>query len=247
MTDAPVYSSGTVLPGSVLAGVPTAPDPLIASMLAAEVSRREEPVRLRQGTVTALSLSGIPTITVNLGGTDIPGCRYFYGYVPHVGDVVWCLKNGLDVLVIGTLVTNDSAAMRLIQFAGDGTQFTTSSTTGASMGTAGAQGTFVAPPSGTVEVTVGGQIASDTAGQAAVMTFEVKTGTTIGSGTVHQALNINKGILNANTQNIRTSMTFPVTGLTPGADYNTRTILMTTNSAAVARAAWTFLSIRPSP
>ena len=247
MTEAP-YASGTVLPGSLLAGgTPTRPDPLLASMLAAEVRRPEDPLRLRQGVVTAIDAGPPPSITLNLGGTDVPGCRYLQGYVPHVGDVVWCLRNGLDVIALGTLPQNDSAAMRLTQFAGDGTQTSTTSTTGAAMGAAGAQGIFTAPPSGIVEFTVGAQLRCATAGQSAVMGFEVKAGSTIGSGTVFLAHDINKGVLNANTQNIRTSMTFPVTGLTPFAVYNTRTVMFTTNAAATAFFAWTFLSIRPSP
>lgn len=108
MSAQPLYSSGTVLPGALLQGTaPVRPDPLISTMLAREVAKEEDPVKLRQGTVSAMDLvwgpTATPSLTINLGGKDIPGCRFINGYQPRLGDVVWCLRNGLDVLVIGSL------------------------------------------------------------------------------------------------------------------------------------------------
>jgi hypothetical protein len=140
-----------------------------------------------------------------------------------------------------------SSAMRTLAFAGDGTQVTTTSTAGIAMGASGAQGTFVAPPSGIVEVEVMGQLGSSTDGQAAGCSFEVKTGATIGSGTVIDAASINKAALCANNQVVRSSQTHLVSGLTPGSTYNIRTILFSGVGTNTARCAWTRLIVRPSP
>jgi len=140
-----------------------------------------------------------------------------------------------------------SGAMRPKFFDGDGSAFATTSLTGVAMGASGAQGTFVAPPSGIVEVTVASQLRTvTTVGQSAIVGFEIKDGAVIGSGGSIQAFDANKAVLNANLGQVRSERTYQVTGLTAGATYNIRTICATTSAGSQAQAAWNSLIVRPS-
>lgn len=62
------------------------------------------PLGLRQGTVQATA-TGPSRVTVRLGaGTkDLPDRRYLAPYVPTVGDTVWVLVAGADLVVLGKL------------------------------------------------------------------------------------------------------------------------------------------------
>lgn len=53
---------------------------------------------LRQATVTAV---GTGTVDLTLGGAAVPGVKHLSAYTPTVGDVVFCLVAGRDVLVLG--------------------------------------------------------------------------------------------------------------------------------------------------
>jgi hypothetical protein len=59
----------------------------------------------REGIVTSIDLSnpsaGLPTLTVNMGGIDIPGMAYVASYVPTVGDKVFVEMAAKDPLVVG--------------------------------------------------------------------------------------------------------------------------------------------------
>lgn len=59
---------------------------------------------LRQGVVSAV---GVGSLSVQLAGSPyaIGNVRYLDSYAPVVGDVVWMLKNGPDLLVLGTIET----------------------------------------------------------------------------------------------------------------------------------------------
>lgn len=63
---------------------------------------RPEPPLLRQGVVSAV---GAGIVSVQLAGSPyaVGNVRYLDSYEPVVGDVVWMLKNGPDLLVLGAL------------------------------------------------------------------------------------------------------------------------------------------------
>ncbi|MGW5402645.1 hypothetical protein, partial [Streptomyces sp. NPDC003952] len=91
---------------------------------------------------------------------------------------------------------------------------------------------FTAPASGKVYVTVTSHMEHNTAAAFAYVAFEVRDGSTIGSGTVVHAANTDEGV------GIGSSGTAPtrinagnrvlITGLTPGSAYNARTMHLTT-------------------
>lgn len=136
--------------------------------------------------------------------------------------------------------------MRTQEFVGDGTTATTTSTTGVAMGTAGAEGVFEAPASGIIDVTVMADLSNSAISSASACSFEVREGTTIGSGTVVDAASINKAALGKTIEAIRSNGTYLVDGLTPGADYNIRTIQFSDSGSNTASAALVRLLLRPS-
>lgn len=121
-----------------------------------------------------------------------------------------------------------------IMFVSNGTTFTTTSTSGVAMGSSGAQGVFEAPPSGELILWVSGQAKASVDGQPAAISFEVREGLTIGSGTTVVSKNIDRAFLNAGTQYVRGSMPYTVDGLTPGDDYNVRTIAFSGSGSSTA-------------
>ena len=125
-------------------------------------------------------------------------------------------------------------ALADIMFVSDGSTFTTTSTAGVAMGSAGAQGVFEAPPSGELILWVSGQAKASVDGQPAAISFEVRKGLSIGSGTSVVARNIDRAFLNAGTQYVRGSMPYTVDGLTPGNDYNVRTIAFSGSGSSTA-------------
>lgn len=82
---------------------------------------------------------------------------------------------------------------------------------------------FVAPPSGKVNVLATCGAANGTIAQFTLVSFEVKTGTSVGSGTVQTASDENtasqfqSAVAASNGQHTAAGL---VTGLTPGASYN---------------------------
>lgn len=79
---------------------------------------------------------------------------------------------------------------------------------------------FVAPPSGTVKITIAGFLRAAADGQSTTLFFEIRNGGVIKSGTVWQAGNPNLSLANYNAQFIKGDHAELVTGLTPGNTYN---------------------------
>lgn len=140
-----------------------------------------------------------------------------------------------------------SPSMRAQEYVGSLASYTTTSTTGTTGGTAGASGVFVAPPSGVVMFIPFATLRVSVAGQAAVLTYEVRVGGTVGSGAIQTAASIDRGPQNSNVDNVRSSWPTIVEGLTPGATYNCRTILMSGVTTSTATAAHTRLMMIPQP
>lgn len=106
-------------------------------------------------------------------------------------------------------------------------------TTGASLSPGGA-GTiahdghvFTAPPSGVVAVVAGCFVRASVAGTATYLSWELREGGTLGSGTVVQGPSTASGFGNYNTQHVAGERTYVMTGLTPGATYNIRMMAVT--------------------
>lgn len=89
---------------------------------------------------------------------------------------------------------------------------------------------FVAPPTGKVYITVGGRIQCQTSANTIYLSFEVRTGATVGSGTVVLATDAGRAVgAGANATGFtfiraESSKRYLLTGLTPGASYNARTL-----------------------
>lgn len=109
--------------------------------------------------------------------------------------------------------------------------------------TSGAQGTFVAPNSGKVRITVGGFIKAGTAGQPAQLGWDLRAGATIGSGTMVQAMANTNAVGNYNNQYVNATTSTIVTGLTPGDTYNLRHHFYCTVTGSVVTA--TTLTVEP--
>lgn len=124
----------------------------------------------------------------------------------------------------GSLIEVEPDAQTDEQSASD-TSTSTSYTT-ADMTTCGTA--FVAPASGKVLVHISARLDHSTAAPAFV-SFEVREGNVVGSGTVVLAADDTRSLMNHNTNEIMGGVTFPVTGLTSGADYNVRLMHKTTS------------------
>jgi hypothetical protein len=100
--------------------------------------------------------------------------------------------------------------------------------------------TFVAPPTGKVYVTVSGRIQCQTASNTVYLSFEVRTGSTIGSGTVITAAEARRSVgVGGNAtgftfSRVVGSYRYLLTGLTPGDTYNARTMHAAQGPASAA-------------
>lgn len=81
---------------------------------------------------------------------------------------------------------------------------------------------FTACTTGRAEVEFNADLFNDTAAQFTVCSFVVRTGSTVGSGTVFQAASDSRAIVNTGTSPIQAGVTSLVSGLTPGDVYNVR-------------------------
>jgi hypothetical protein len=149
--------------------------------------------------------------------------------------------------VNGEWLAVDLSSLRVSQFSSDGSTFTSTSVTGESMGTSGAEGTFVAPASGDVLIWVSGQAKASVAGQAAAIAYEVRAGATIGSGSIISSRTTDRSFLTTNTQYVRGSMPFLLEGLVPGDTYNVRTFAMSGDAGSTASLGHCRITVAPQP
>lgn len=80
--------------------------------------------------------------------------------------------------------------------------------------------TFVAPTSGKVNIHNTGQAVNSTAANSARIGHTLRTGGSIGSGTVVQAADDARALTVVGTDPMAATRITPITGLTPGATYN---------------------------
>lgn len=111
------------------------------------------PLRMRQGVVTAASGSDVAdgVCTVTLGGdttTPIVGVACLDSYRPMVGDTVWVIVNGTDLLVVGRVGYAD--AVPFATAAGNQVVSVSAATSGSVTGVAFPAGRFTVAPRVTV-------------------------------------------------------------------------------------------------
>lgn len=179
-------------------------------------------VRLQTATVSSIAADGTVDILLN-GATvaDVP-CLGSARFVS--GQAVQVLSYRGSLLVIGGSGKPSSQAVSAVG--------STTSSTAAAVGTTfvnsltgtGIHGVaFIAPPSGKVDV-LGRAVGSNaTAGGFVLLDFEIRAGSSIGSGTVFRASNNSTaGVFQSSTASQQATLVTGdvVSGLTPGAAYN---------------------------
>jgi hypothetical protein len=182
------------------------------------------PLRLQAATVSSIASDGTVDILLN-GATvaDVPvlGSARFVS-----GQSVQVLSYRGSLLVLG----GSGKAVQpgpVVATGGNTDTGTTTSTsyvnslTGATNNVWGVA--FIAPPSGTVMVSCKAAAANATAGDYALMDFQIRTGATPNLGSVIRNANDNTaGIIRSSTASLQATIVSSdvVTGLTPGTQYN---------------------------
>lgn len=113
---------------------------------------------------------------------------------------------------------------------------------------------FVAPPSGVVNIMFGGWIGTNgtTQDHYSHMSIEVRTGSTVGSGTSVLAADDEHSVIYRPISDVTgikyayLAMTYRLSGLTPGETYNVRTVFKTSDSAANAYVRYRRLRVEPA-
>jgi hypothetical protein len=131
------------------------------------------------------------------------------------------LATGGALDVAGTLKSSGAGYASSIRT--DSGTVTATAFTATRTGAGGEAGmSFVAPGSGIVVIHWHCGLSNATAGAFTLMSFEVRTGSTVGSGTVVQAAADTVTIQGNATTEASSGTWYPVTGLTPGSTYNVR-------------------------
>lgn len=178
-------------------------------------------IRLKVGTVAAIdSSTGFVTLTLN--GASVPGVPSLSGARFAVGTVVQVLSYRGALLILGA---SNSASAQPVEASGSTTNGTTTSSSYInSLTTTGVHGVaFIAPPSGKIQIVGRAMGGNANAGSYAQIDYEVRQGSTIGSGTLVRTTNNNTaGIHQSATANAQGTMVTGglLAGLTPGAAYN---------------------------
>ncbi|MFF4791815.1 hypothetical protein ACFY2M_19100 [Streptomyces sp. NPDC001276] len=106
--------------------------------------------------------------------------------------------------------------------------------------------TFVAPLSGKVKITTGARVENSSSTAGCLLTPETREGSSIGSGAiVEAAIDIN-GFSHYGATYARATASHLLTGLTPGASYNTRLLHRTSQSGTTATFALRELIVEPA-
>lgn len=201
----------------------------------------QDVLRLRSAVVAAIAADG--TLTITLSGASIAGVSVLGGAVFAVGSVVQVLSYRGSLLVIGGATNNSAQPVHLNSTdnlnGSVGTSYTNNaggSTLPAIFGVA-----FIAPPSGQVMVMGRALAGTTTAGAYSFMDFEVKTGATIGSGTIVRAVNdVTSSVFQSSTASQQGTLAPSdlVTGLTPGAQYNAALVYRVTAGTGAFNRRW---------
>jgi hypothetical protein len=186
----------------------------------------QDVLRLRTGTIAAIAADG--TVTVTLSGVAVVGISVLGGSAFAVGTVVQILSYRGSLLVIGAAGGQSAQAVkRNSTDNGNGTVATATGFTNTVGGTSTSPlifgVSFIAPPSGEVFVVARALAGTATAAGYVFLDFEVKTGATVGSGTIVRAGgDLTASVFQSSTASQQGTLITDdvVTGLTPGAAYN---------------------------
>lgn len=185
-----------------------------------------QPASIRIGTVTSLN-----PVEISAQGVPFEDVGVLVPFIPVVGMTVVLIGQSSQVgtdpaswLCLGAPVGLD--ALPVPQTLTEGTDFTTNSTSFVT-GTPVCGVSFVAPPSGAVRVDWHARFDTSTINNRVLVSVEVATGSTLGSGTVMSAAGDGSALENhsepttaGSSTRMEAGMWRYITGLTPGAVYN---------------------------
>jgi hypothetical protein len=179
----------------------------------------QDELKLRVGTVAAIDAAGLVTLTLN--GVAVPGVPSLSGARFAVGTVVQVLSYRGSLLIIGA---GNSATAQPVEATGSTTNGTyASGSYGNSLTTTGIHGVaFIAPPSGKIQIIGRAMGGNNNAGSYTQLDYEVRQGSTVGSGTVVRTNNNTAGIHQSATASAQGTIVTGglFSGLIPGAAYN---------------------------
>jgi hypothetical protein len=113
----------------------------------------------------------------------------------------------------------------------DDSATTHSSPTAATLGARGGQASIVAPASGSFVISIRGRVGASASNVYAALGYEVREGSTIGSGTVVIPFDTARSFINWSSNRITAGVTMMINGLTPGANYNIRMMMASQTGA----------------
>lgn len=205
----------------------------------------QDVLRLKTAVVTAYSTS-TGSVTISLNGTDIPGVPTLSGAAFPVGSTVQVLSYRGSLLVIGS----SGVGAQPVEATGGTVNGTTTSTSYTnSLTTTGVHGVaFIAPASGKVQVLGRSSGGSTTVGQYSQLDWEVRTGSTVGSGSVVRATsNDTASVFLSSTSGGQGPLNVSglVTGLTPGAVYNAALTYASSNISNTASFNRRYVAVYP--
>jgi hypothetical protein len=180
----------------------------------------QDELKLRVGTVAAIDAAGLVTLTLN--GVAVPGVPSLSGAAFAVGTVVQVLSYRGSLLIIGA---GNSASAQPVEATGSTANGSISSGTFSnSLASTGIHGVaFIAPPSGKIQIIGRAVGRNTTVSQYALLDYEVRQGSSIGSGTLARTTNNNTaGVHQSAVASAQGTVVTGglLTGLTPGAAYN---------------------------
>lgn len=180
----------------------------------------QDVAKLRAAVVAAYDTAD-GTVDLTLNGATIPNVPVLSGAAFAVGTTVQVLSYRGSLLVIGA----SGVGAQPVEATGSTTNGSTTSTSYTNtLTTTGIHGVaFIAPPSGKVQIIGRAAAGNTTVGQYAQLDWEVRNGSTIGSGTLFRTANNNTAAVHlSSTASGQGSLNISglLTGLTPGANYN---------------------------
>lgn len=194
----------------------------------------QDVAKLRAAVVAAYdTATGKVDLTMN--GATIPSVPVLSGVAITVGATVQLLSYRGSLLVIGS----SGNGAQPIEATGSVTNGTTTSTAYTNtLTTTGIHGVaFIAPPSGKIQVIGRASAGSSVVGNYAQLDWEVRNGSTIGSGALFRTANNNTAsVFLSSTAGGQGPLNISglLAGLTPGANYNACLTFATGNASSTA-------------
>jgi hypothetical protein len=183
----------------------------------------EDWTRLRVGTVVQLYQAGYADVAIS--GVTVPGVPVLAGVSVTTGAVVQILTHRGSMLVLGAVQTSLGATL----YSENVNEVSTASTSFAAAASNNVGGFFQFPGSGRVEIHWGGELYADAAA-GPVISIEIRTGTTVGSGTIVLGASDDYAARSFNQQREQFSTFYVWSGGTPNTAYNIRCLYRTTAS-----------------